>query len=130
MACFCNEIAKATGTTCTLIYPNANMTKVFLESLDGTLNASSFLPSDIPVSCWKGWNYFQFILLSVQHLCAFSFVLHIGKSKCFCLHVFDEFPSFHFKTDIELKFVEIYFLAGASSRLLANFTLLFCFSFF
>ncbi|KAK6643306.1 hypothetical protein RUM43_004811 [Polyplax serrata] len=83
LACFCNEIAKATDTTCTLIYPNANMTMIFMES---SWNRTDVFLTDLPEPCWKGWNYFQFSLLSVQHLCAFSFVLHIATTSSSFVH--------------------------------------------
>lgn len=83
MACFCYDIATATNSTCTMIYPNVNVTKLFLDSANVGVQDSgngtdiSFL--EPLLSCWKGWSYFEFTLISVQHLCAFVFVLHLGE---------------------------------------------------
>lgn len=64
-----------TNTTCTVIYPNVNETKLM-----GSFNDTNALGGPLSDS-WKGWNYFGYTLLSVQHLCAFVFILHIGKIR-------------------------------------------------
>ncbi|KAL0278648.1 UNVERIFIED_CONTAM: hypothetical protein PYX00_000409 [Menopon gallinae] len=80
LSCFCNDIAGITNTTCTVIYPNVNETKL-IESL----NDMSAFDAQLSDS-WKGWYYFGYTLLSVQHLCAFVFVIHIGTSSISFVH--------------------------------------------